>query len=688
MSGPWEKYGSGKPWERYQEPAPTRAFEGTPEGAVTGIKNFGSAMKTGTEFLSQRDPGIDYATGVQDAGIRGGFSFMSGDIEKSAFLDKKIGKDLWGKDSFGAYFVKPEGLAKIGIRSEKPVSLDEQTLSRFDLADIAGDVPAIAGAVGGGLMASGIGAIPGMALTALGAAGGKGYAEAGKNLAGYREQSAGQIAGDIAIEGATGGAGEAAVRVGKPIGRFLLGPGSRFMTPERQAAMDTALEQGFKPWAGQVTDASILSRWQGQIRAIFGDLNEKQNAAAAERHVNELLMRSGPKGAATDVGDAVAKGIINARKKFSEDAAALYAGVDQLVAGKPIVPTAAIKKAITDISNDLPTNAQGVKIYPSSEVKTFVEKYGDLGEFQTTKQIQELRTLFREAGQTNTLVPGLDQKRARDLFKATNQAMEDAAKNNPQAMSALKNADAFYKAGIQKFDLPTISAITRRASETGRVDPELVVDYIIKPNRISRVAQIKQVVGQAEWGKVQRAHAEDLFGNAVKSTNNPLEPRAWDGKGLRDALEKYGRETLETVHGKAWVDDAYKLANSLMLVQKQATTSGLVAANIALHPLKNLGKLGYERALAYILQQPGSLKYLTTGILSPASRAGIEGLARISAIATSLASDETGSARFTVTNPEPPQQPVSPLDIIGGKKAGPASPPRPQTGLGSMGVRS
>src|SRR3990167_7303646 len=125
------------------EDAPRRAFEGTPAGAATGIRNLGSAIKTGTEFLSQRDPGIDYATGIPKAGLRAGFSFMSGESEKANYLDQKIGKGLWGKDSFGAYFVKPEGLAKIGIQSDKPVSLDEQTLSRFDLADIAGDVPSI-----------------------------------------------------------------------------------------------------------------------------------------------------------------------------------------------------------------------------------------------------------------------------------------------------------------------------------------------------------------------------------------------------------------------------------------------------------------------------------------------------------------------------------------------------------------
>jgi hypothetical protein len=62
--------------------------------------------------------------------------------------------------------------------------------------------------------------------------------------------------------------------------------------------------------------------------------------------------------------------------------------------------------------------------------------------------------------------------------------------------------------------------------------------------------------------------------------------------------------------------------------------------------------LAFERAFAHVMQQPGTLKYFTTGILAPNTRAGIEGLTRVGAIASAVASDETGSARFTVTAPE------------------------------------
>src|SRR3990167_1335761 len=166
------------------DPSTARAFQETPSGAVTG---FAGGIKHTGEFLSSRDPGIDYRTGVPSAGLRAGFSFMSGEAEKTNFLDQKVGQGNWGKDSFGAYFIKPEGLSKLGIKSDKPISLDEQLATRYDIADIAGDIPTIIGGAGAGIAASGLGAPSGMALSALGAMGARSYTELGKNLLGYRK---------------------------------------------------------------------------------------------------------------------------------------------------------------------------------------------------------------------------------------------------------------------------------------------------------------------------------------------------------------------------------------------------------------------------------------------------------------------------------------------------------------------
>src|SRR3990167_8367683 len=164
----WETAPSPDEWET----APVTA---NPNLRAQGVKMEAvrETARNAADALSNRDPGIDYKTGVPNAAFRAGFSRMSNDAEKSNYLNMNIGPDSWGKDSGGAYYLKPDGLAKFGIKSNVPVSIDEQTASRYDIADVAGDLPAIAGAVGGGMAASGVGLLPGLGMSALGAAGGK-----------------------------------------------------------------------------------------------------------------------------------------------------------------------------------------------------------------------------------------------------------------------------------------------------------------------------------------------------------------------------------------------------------------------------------------------------------------------------------------------------------------------------------
>src|SRR3990167_2741507 len=171
----WETAPVVEEWET----APARM---KPNLRAQGLK--AEDVRSAGQFMNQRDPGIDYRSGIQDAGFRANFSRMDNEEEKARFLDTKVGKGNWGKDSFGAYFVKPEGLSKFNIVSRRPVSIDEQTTTLNDISDWAGDAPAIAGATGMALTASGVGAPAGIALAALGAAGGYSYSEVVKNLRG------------------------------------------------------------------------------------------------------------------------------------------------------------------------------------------------------------------------------------------------------------------------------------------------------------------------------------------------------------------------------------------------------------------------------------------------------------------------------------------------------------------------
>jgi hypothetical protein len=606
-------------------------------------------VRSGAEFISQRDPDIDYKTGVPSAAFRAGFSRMSNDAEKSQFLDKSVGKDQWGKDSFGAYFIKPEGLKRFGVQSIKPVSIDEQVTSRYDLADLAGDAPAVAGAIGGGMMASGAGVIPGMAASALGAAGAKAIDEVVKNLQGSQVNTASGVATDLAKEAGMAGLGEGVVRGLGPVARFGLGPGASRMTPDKKALADAARDQGFQIRPGSVTDAPILARWEGMVRSIFGDLNAERNKAAAEAGIKRLT--PGTPVSAEAAGEAIARSVRQERTKFGADMAQKYSAIDNLVGGQPIIPTGPIKAKAQEILDAMPRTQEG-KVVGGGD--SLINDILQMGDATTVAQAQRLRTMLREAAESPDLVPGVSKHDARVLKDSVNDAF-NAAKNGPNslAVNMLRAADTAYAQGIRKFDNPVVTKITQDASRNGAVDPDMVVDYLIKPDRVVRLRRVKDVVPAAEWEKVKSAHAQDLLSTVMQGTDDPLKT-VFNGRIFRDTLEKYGRQTLEEVHGKQWVDQAYRYANGLMLAEKKMSLSGgIVAANVALHPIQNLPKLVWLRAVAKVMEQPGTFKYLTEGMtLGQNTKAGAAALARVSAQVAANARDETGSASFTLTAPE------------------------------------
>ena len=633
------------------DPESARPARMNPSIAAQGASYEAARESTLMDELNSREPGIDYATGIPSANFRAGFSRMSNDAEKANYLDRSVGKGRWGQDRFGAYYLRPEAAAMFGIKTDKPVALDEQTVSRYDVADIAGSAPSILGAVGGGIAASGAGLLPGLGMAGLGAAGGKAFDEIIKNVQGLRQRPAGDIAADIAGEGALGALGEGTARALFPIGSKILGPGASRMTPEKRAMAQSAIQQGFKIRPGSVTDAPILARWEGMVRNIFGPARTEENRLAAEAGIQRL----GGAGGATkeQAGDALVNSIRQGRVKFSQDMESLYGQVDALAGASPIIPTAPLKQQAQDILDALPKTAEGKTVGVKDAL---LQDILGMEDTISVRQAQRLRTMMREASETNDLVPDIGMHEARLMKNAVEQAF-DAAKagggQNAAAVNALRLADARYKSGIQRFDIPAIAAITRDARYGGAVNADEVVDYLIRPDRVVRLRQVKNAASPQAWTQVREAHAQDLLQTVVRGTDDPLS-KIFDGKTLRDSLDKYGRGVLEEVHGKQWVNSAYEYAHALMLAEKKMQLSGgIVAANVALHPVRNLPKLVWLRALSKVMEQPGTFKYLTDGIrLGPNTKAGAAALSRLTTQVTTLAKDETGSARFTITEPQ------------------------------------
>lgn len=823
-----------------------RVMRGVTQEALPA-KPMQDVSNTAVGLMLGRDPNVDYTTGVKDFGLRVGFGRMSNDVERKNYLTKQVGAGNFGTDKYGRYYIHPAGLQKLGIQSDKPIALDEFGASRYDMADVLGDAPALAGAIGGSLAATGLGFLPGVALTGLGAAGGKAIDELVKRGQGYNLKSTSEQASTLAGEGAAGALGEGGGRAVIGVGRFLMNPYGRFAEPARQRLTQEAVDAGFTPKVFQFQPGGkLLARFQSMGESVLGDKAEISNTAAMESGISSLQGKTGS--VTPDLGERLIGGVTNkidsleqsvsqaqldaskaldkslstirktlgssdpnvgatvqnqikkARRTFGTQAGELYAKVDELAGGKPIVPTKQVKQQLTDLMKNLPTDTAGQKIFPTPELKQFFAKYGDIADYQTTQQMQQLRTDFRDAAQSINLIPGVDKYRASLLKKSVDSAFDDAMNipGNEAAINALHEADAFYKQGIKKFDAPSIAALTRDASRTGAVEPDRVVDTIIKPGYSSAALRVKSLVSPEVWGNVQRSHFDSLLAdstilvdgqeqisgatlfrkiNDMKGTfkavygdqaplikkyvdelaakdgkidpssltgdiaaslktavdkqreldvflkknylsalakpgqeatqaadfifkpNSPMriaqakqfygetsaefqglqnnamlkllsdfvKPGAdplktiFDGKALYSSLNKYGRPTLEETFGKQTTDELYQFARiGHFVTQTNPNSGGIVAAIVALNPLKSIWKIVDLAGTSYLLRQPGAIKWLSEGI-KPGDKAVAAGaITRLGALATALVKDKTSSGAIDLSRPDyqPEQQPA------------------------------
>lgn len=544
-----------------------------------------------------RDPGVDYETGVKDFSLRSAFSRASNDQERATILSHMVGEGNYGRDRYGRYYIKPAGLEKRGIKADKPIALEDPGVTRYDFADYAGDMPALLGATGYALASTGMGALPGMAMAGLGGMAGKAVDEIIKRSEGINTTDASQQSVRLLREGAAAAFGEGTGRALIGAGRFAMNPYGRFADPQRQELTREALEAGLTPRVFQFQPGGgLLSRFQTTGEQVLSPQGTSpidiQNRAALERGLEGFERRAGVPQQNTgenlisgvrdriatltqraaearrtaeagmndslvniqktfgspdpNVGATVQEQIRTARTEFGKQASKMYEGIDIRV------PTLAVRQQLDDLMKNLPTDKAGNKIFPTPELAQFFKKYGDLAEFQTAPQMQQLRTDFRNAAESLNLVPGVDKRRASLLRKSVDQAFEDAktgyfaTPEQIQAVDRLRKADEFYKAGIKKFDSPAIAALTRDASQTGNVAPERVVETIIRPGHAAAALRVKGLVPPETWAKVQRAHFDDLITDSTRLIDGQ---EVISGKTVYTKIKDMGK-TLDVVYGR------------------------------------------------------------------------------------------------------------------------------------------
>ena len=163
---------------------------------------------------SLKDPNVDYETGLQDYGLRAGFGARELVDEKIAYLTDKIGEEGFRQDDGGRFIITQAGREKLGLGEGKEFAIDEEGISRYDVADFAGEagVPLGVG-LGAGLLMSGSGFLLAAPVVGVSMGLAKLADEAYETSLGYQRQTPEEIRKDAVMEGVFGVIGEGAGRL-------------------------------------------------------------------------------------------------------------------------------------------------------------------------------------------------------------------------------------------------------------------------------------------------------------------------------------------------------------------------------------------------------------------------------------------------------------------------------------------
>ena len=237
------------------------------------------------EVDSLKDPDVDYTSGLQNLTIRTGLANKELASEKAEYLKDVLGSKGFRQDKGGRFILTKEGRKTLGLAEGPEIAIDEEGFSRYDIADFVGEagVPIGFGIVGG-ILTGGMAALPAMALVGGSMALGKIVDETLEWAQGYQKQTKGDLARDVAFEGAMGFLGEGIGRgISAVVGRFLKGASTEAVEQSKELGREM-LKRGYRPSVeGAAPGAfSILSRVQAVYEGVI------PNKTAALKNVEAL----------------------------------------------------------------------------------------------------------------------------------------------------------------------------------------------------------------------------------------------------------------------------------------------------------------------------------------------------------------------------------------------------------------
>ena len=275
---------------------------------------------------------------IEDTGFQFFYGRADNIDEKAKRIEATFGpgtfKQVEGTDKFTLLLdnISPELKKEYGLPETGDMYVNKPGFSWYDVAGFGGaEAAPLTAALGAGLVFSGVGIIPGMAIMAVAGGGGKAFDEfvIEDRLEKMNTQSDNEVWGDVAILAATYGIGEGAGRALWAGGRRLIkGAGARpdpariaelvgtkmaagmarseatkIAREEVKTELRRAVKAGAAPTVSEVSQKAIMGRMQSIYEGIF------PNAKAAAQNLEFVQTTLGRLGAG-EIDDVTAKSLL------------------------------------------------------------------------------------------------------------------------------------------------------------------------------------------------------------------------------------------------------------------------------------------------------------------------------------------------------------------------------------------
>ena len=475
-------------------------------------------------------PGVDYTSGLQDFGLRAGFGARETAEEKAAYLTDKVGADGFRQDKGGRFILTQAGRTALGLGEGSELAIDEEGLSRFDVADFAGasGVPLAAG-IGAGLLLSGTGflvAAPAVGVT-MGLA--KLADEAYETSQGYQRQTSDEILKDALVEGAFGATGEVLGRgISSIFGRILKGSGSAEAEAARAQGREL-VKQGFLPTVEGAAPGvrPVLNRLQAIYEGVF------PNQKAADENLRLLLQQMKSLGTADDTAIDSLEQIV--RKDINK----MYGTADSVVRE---AQRALGKEIEADIKAVIEPLRRGEKLSNESiqsliNAKTVFDEQSDslfgaaskaLGENNKIIPVADIKKVLDRIARTS---PEVDQLNNTQLYRIINNSIDDVMARASRARQPMTRDEAIAYAYISPEDGHIIRQIVRNLGYSDEFKATVAA---------GNQAALKTAIDDAFFAGEQRL-------NLVLSHFGKAHPKSVTGRELTEQLNEAETQKLRTL---------------------------------------------------------------------------------------------------------------------------------------------